>query len=420
MHGIGACSKALERLGIDLEIVDAVEIDKYAIASFNAIHGTNFEPQDITKWDKNYENIDIITHGSPCQDFSVAGKQAGGDKDSGTRSSLMYETIRIVEKIKPKYVLWENVKNVLSKKHRHNFDNYLEKMSELGYTNYYQVLNAKDYGIPQNRERVFTISILGNENYKFPIENNCNNKINRKYGLYNQATRWGVYDKNGLAPTLTASMGIGGGHIPMIENFEFPPQEELKLKLKDILEDEVDEKYYLDKEKIIKIQNSSFMQEKKRIQDKECCDTLLARDWKGPKCVQVGELDIKGHDCIKRVYLTHGISPTLTDIQGGNRQPKVKVERTPLKFLNRNQRNIKGDYSFCVDNCNTGGVKEIYEDNFRIRKLTPKECWRLMGFDDEDFEKAKLIPTSNTQLYKQAGNSIVVNVLEKIFKELLK
>ncbi len=366
--GIGACSKALERLGVDLEIIDAVEIDKYAIASFNAIHGTNFEPQDITKWDKNYENIDIITHGSPCQDFSVAGKQAGGDKDSGTRSSLMYETIRIVEKIRPKYVLWENVKNVLSKKHRHNFDNYLEKMTELGYTNYYQVLNAKDYGMCQNRERLFTISIR--------------NDINKK--------------------------------------FIFPEPQELKLKLKDILEDEVDEKYYLDKEKIIKIQNSSFMQEKKRIQNKEYCDTLLARDWKDPKCVQVGELDIKGHDCIKRVYSTDGISPTLTDMQGGNRQPKVKVERTPLKFLNRNQRNIKGEYSFCVDNCNTGGVKEIYEDNFRIRKLTPKECWRLMGFDDEDFEKAKSIPTSNTQLYKQAGNSIVVNVLEKIFKELLK
>ena len=165
--GIGACSKALERLGIDFEIVDSVGIDKYAVKSFNAIHNTNFEPQDICKWDKNVE-VDLIMHGSPCQDFSLAGKQAGGDKDSGTRSSLMYETIRIVEKLKPKYVVWENVKNLLSKKHRHNFDAYLETMEQLGYKNYYQVLNAKDYGIPQNRERVFTVSILGDENYKLP------------------------------------------------------------------------------------------------------------------------------------------------------------------------------------------------------------------------------------------------------------
>ena len=98
-------------------------------------------------------------HGSPCQDFSLAGKQAGGDKDSGTRSSLMYETIRIVEKLKPKYVLWENVKNVTGKKHRHNFDKYLVSLQQLGYNNYWQIMNAKDYGIPQNRARVFVLSI---------------------------------------------------------------------------------------------------------------------------------------------------------------------------------------------------------------------------------------------------------------------
>lgn len=190
--GIGACSKALERLGIDYEIADYVEIDKYAVKSFNAMHNTNFEPQDICNWDKKIE-VNLIMHGSPCQDFSLAGKQAGGDEGSGTRSSLMYETIRIVEKLKPKYVIWENVKNVISKKHKHNFDNYLSKMEELGYTNYWQVLNAKDYGIPQNRERVFTISIR--------------NDINK--------------------------------------GFTFPLKQELKLKLKDILENEVDEKYYL-------------------------------------------------------------------------------------------------------------------------------------------------------------------------------
>jgi DNA (cytosine-5)-methyltransferase 1 len=152
--GIGACSKALTNLGIPHKIVDAVEIDKYAIASFNAIHGTNFEPQDIREWDKDI-HCDLIMHGSPCQDFSVAGKNAGGDEGSGTRSSLLYESLRIIEKLRPKYVIWENVKNLLSAKHRHNFDAYLERMAELGYKNYYQVLNAKDFGVPQNRESFY-------------------------------------------------------------------------------------------------------------------------------------------------------------------------------------------------------------------------------------------------------------------------
>ena len=325
--GIGACTTALRRIGMDVEVADYVEIDKYAVASYNAINGTNFEPQDICTWDKNIE-VDLIMHGSPCQDFSVAGKQAGGDVGSGTRSSLMYETIRIVGKLRPKYVIWENVKNLLSAKHRHNFDAYLDTMKALGYINYYQVLNAKDYGIPQNRERVFTIS----------VRNDIDN------------------------------------------GYEFPKKQPLEIRLKNILENEVEEKFYLSDTQVLKIKNSNFMQEAKRIQEKDVCDTLLARDWKDPKCVQVGTLDIKGMDCIKRVYSDEGLSPTLTDMQGGNRQPKTMI-------------------------------------NNRIRKLTPKECWRLMGFSDESFEKAERV-NSNTQLYKQAGNSIVVNVLEAIFKRL--
>lgn len=189
--GIGACTKAFKKLGIPFHIADYVEIDKYAVASYNAINDTNFKPQDICTWDKDIK-VDLIMHGSPCQSFSLAGKQEGGDKGSGTRSSLMWETVRIVEKLKPKYVVWENVKNVISKKHKHNFDNYINSLNELGYTSYYQVLNAKDYGLPQNRERVFVISILGE-------------------------------------------------HKPYV----FPQKQELKLKLKDLLEDEVDSKYYL-------------------------------------------------------------------------------------------------------------------------------------------------------------------------------
>ena len=209
--GIGACSKALSRLGIDFEIVDYVEIDKYAVKSFNAIHGTNFEPQDITDWNKDIQ-VDLIMHGSPCQSFSIAGKQEGGDKDSGTKSSLMYETIRIVEKLKPRFVLWENVKNLLSKNHIHNFNNYLEELNRLGYNNYYKVLNAKDFGIPQNRERVFTVSIRKD------------------------------IDKG---------------------SFCFPEKQKLKLRVQDLLEDHVEDKYYLNDELLKHI-------EKTKKERKEC------------------------------------------------------------------------------------------------------------------------------------------------------
>lgn len=202
--GIGACSKALENLGIEHEIVDAVEIDKFAIKSFNAIHGTNFEPQDITKWNKKLD-VDLLMHGSPCQDFSIAGLGKGGDEGSGTRSSLMYETLRIVEKLKPKYVIWENVKNLLSQKHQHNFYAYQQAMIKLGYVNYYQVLNAKDYGVPQNRERVFTVSI-----------------------------REDLWDRQ---------------YLNFDKLFEFPEPFPLEKKLKDFLEENVDESYFLTEKK---------------------------------------------------------------------------------------------------------------------------------------------------------------------------
>ena len=285
--GIGACSKALTNLGIEHEIVDAVEIDKYAVQSFNAVHGTNFEPQDITKWDKDIE-CDLIMHGSPCQDFSVAGKGAGGDKDSGTRSSLMYETLRIVEKLKPKYVIWENVKNLLSKKHRHNFDAYLDAMYDLGYENNYKILNAKDYGIPQNRERVFTVSI-----------------------------RKDVY-----------------------KGFFFPAPQPLTKRLKDMLEDNVDEKYYLSDEQTAKIKFSKFNQERTRIQS-DVTQTLLGRDYKDPKCVQVAQIyggGVEPNPQAGRVYSNDGISPTMDTCSGGNRMPKI-VEPFIVASRGRNPAN---------------------------------------------------------------------------------
>ena len=405
--GIGACSKALTNLGIEHEIVDAVEIDKYAVQSFNAVHNTNFEPQDITKWDKDIE-CDLIMHGSPCQDFSLAGKQAGGDKDSGTRSSLMYETLRIVEKLKPKYVIWENVKNLLSKKHRHNFDAYLEAMEKLGYRNYYQVLNAKDYGVPQNRERVFTVSIRGNQHFEFP------------------------------KPTV------------------------LDKRLKDVLEEKVDEKYYLTDEQTKRLRESSFNQQKARENGPDSVvPTLCARDYKDPQCVRIGGLydSEKTKHQAGSVYDPEGVCATLSTMQGGNQEPIIVEDfyksRAPreysemsptlrsdrvglkvkIKVANKQGYDLASDgdgidLSYPSSTTRRGrvghGISKTLPtadlqgvlDGTRIRKLTPKECWRLMGFDDESFDKAAKV-NSNSQLYKQAGNSIVVNVLEAILRNLL-
>ena len=489
--GIGACSSAFSRLGIKYEIADYVEIDKYAVKSYNAIHGTNFQPQDITTWDKNIE-VDLIMHGSPCQDFSLAGKQAGGDEGSGTRSSLMYETIRIVKKLKPKYVIWENVKNLISKKHRHNFDAYLETMSSLGYTNYYQVLNAKDYGIPQNRERVFTISILGNDTYEFPKENKQECEvINPLQGISGKSWQFeqNVYSENSILRSLKA--GGGSGNIPkVIEHFEFPPKQELKLKLKDMLEDNVDEKYYLSDEQVNAIKYSNYNQNKRRIQEKEYADTLYARDWKDTKCIQVnrkyGIFDTeKSTHQAGSVYDENGLSPTLDTMQGGYRQPCIEVKNNTQKgyleayegdgvytnvstkrgtvqkdmiqtlttfqdkgvvvkedktFIEKHYDNFKNKNGYIPEMFNPYNESEIKEvaptqstqcgsttssatvlkhEGLRIRKLTPKECWRLMGFTDEEFNCAAKV-NSNTQLYKQAGNSIVVDVLVKIFTNLFK
>ena len=415
--GIGALTKAFKRTGIPHEVVEYVEIDKYAVASYNAMNGTNFEPQDICKWDKDIE-IDFLMHGSPCQDFSLAGLQAGGDEGSGTRSSLMYETIRIVEKLRPKYVVWENVKNLISKKHRHNFDAYLEKMSQLGYTNYWQVLNAKDYGIPQNRERVFTVSILGNENYEFPKENiqECE-VINPLQGISGKSWQFeqNVYSENSILRSLKA--GGGSGNIPkVIEHFEFPPKQELKLKLKDMLEDEVDEKYYLSYKMInycmgVNQKESKFPRKERFLQslnttnNKNIATTISTnagnrpvdnfiidnRNMKEKLCDYLLENNmVKENDVIRHSYSTSRMKEWETrNIEKNNEVPTLDTR------------------------CDCLGVVQ----NTRIRKLTPKECWRLMGFDDESFEKAVQV-NSNSQLYKQAGNSIVVDVLVAIILSL--
>lgn len=198
--GIGSQAAALERLGVPFIHHRVVEWDKYCIKSYNAVHGTNFEPMDITKVhadDLGITETDkycyILCYSFPCQDLSLAGKQAGMQKGSGTRSGLLWEVERILDECRelPQVLLMENVPQVIGTKNIADFQAWRSKLESLGYSNYVQLLNAKNYGIPQNRNRCFMVSILGEYHYSFPQ--------------------------------------------PI----------ELKLKLKDMLEDKVDEKYYL-------------------------------------------------------------------------------------------------------------------------------------------------------------------------------
>ena len=203
-----------------------------------------------------------------------------------------------------------------------------------------------------------------------------------------------------------------------ISDYEFPQKQELKLRLKDMLEDEVDEKYYLSEQQIENIKKSTFHQNNRRIQEKEYCDTLCARDWKDPKCVQVATLPYFSYESDGRVYSPSGISPCLRA-----KEPNQKIDEDDKIIIASTQEHATISTDGVVPTLTSamgqgGGHVPMHNYDLRIRKLTPRECWRLMGFTDEEFEKAEKV-NSNSQLYKQAGNSICVPVLIAILNNLL-
>lgn len=173
--GIGAFEKALTNIKVPYDIVNYCEIDKNTAKCYSVIHNVPESKNlvDITKVDEKKldKDIDLIVHGSPCQDYSLAGKEKGGDEGSGTRSSLLWESVRIIKEVKPKYIVWENVKNVLGPKHIHNFQKYLDTLEKEGYKNYYKVLNAKNFKLPQSRERIFVVSIRKDIKNDFDFKN---------------------------------------------------------------------------------------------------------------------------------------------------------------------------------------------------------------------------------------------------------
>jgi DNA (cytosine-5)-methyltransferase 1 len=387
--GIGSQAKALKNIGANFEHYRICEFDKYAVLSYNAVHGTNFETSDITKItadDLGIVDTDkftyLLTYSFPCQDLSNAGKGLGMEKGSGTRSGLLWEVERLLDECKelPQVLLMENVPAVVGKKNKEVFYMWTDKLESLGYKNKWEILNAKDFGIPQNRERCFMVSILGDYFYEFPKT------------------------------------------IP------------LTLRLKDMLETTVEEKYYLSKKGI-----EYFKKKINDFSDKRCeyISPYILSNNHGAFC---GEIK----DCTIHPTLTTDTAPSwkhllLESLSKYELSEKMKryINSYDDKYkvndgnlvLNRDiavakttrEGSTRADASdyISLELSNNINIAKMDCTPYRIRKLTPKECWRLMGFEDTDIDRAILIGMSNAQLYKQAGNSIVVQVLEQIFKEML-
>ena len=434
--GVGSPEMALRNLGIDHTITFACEIDKYARETYLANHDCETMYQDMTteSWEGEKYYSDLFIGGIPCQSFSLAGKRLG---ELDPRGLLFFDFLRYVKNQQPKYFIIENVKGLLSDNGGETFQNWIHLLGQsvngnafffphedsLMYNLHWQVLNTKDYGLPQNRERVFLVGI-----------------------------------RNDLP-----------------NSFVFPKGVPLKLRLKDILEYEVEEKYYLSDASINKVLTSDFNQERSRLQEKNVCDTLLSRDYKDPKCVKVKSATKCGYE-----IATEGDSINLSNINSETRRGRVgkQVAQTLDTACNQsvmigamrgrnpenpNDRSKGGNYqqtleinengtsnclstvqkdnlvvikpvqigqsektfaaqngtligkenqeAFCIRASQPNGVT----DGFRIRKLTVRECARLQGFP-ESFDLSKV---SNSQGYKQMGNTISVNVIQAILKNLL-
>lgn len=448
--GIGAQVSALQRLGIPYKIIHTSDIDKDAVLSYAAVHcgltdemintytnyptreqmaqeltqinlGYDFKENKPYNWFKylnrktkyierywlacklsnnigdiskiqNLDYADFWTYSFPCQSISVAGRQEGIVQGK-TRSGLLYEVQRLLGIAKdnntlPKYLMLENVKNLVGKRFRPQFDEWIKWLDELGFNTYYQILNAKDYGIPQNRERVFAVSI------RKDIDNG---------------------------------------------SFTFPKPFDNGVRLINILENEVEGKYYLNKNivsRFITSKNSKGTllfdscqvgREGKSREYNNFATTLTSRDYKDPRlvnqticCTQIQPIDksinntreIEYANCIT-AREDRGISNRKAEGTAIIQKPHVfnkgsMFENCPSITASSWQEN---------NYVQTKNDASVVGENIRIRKLTPKECWKLMGFTDEQFTKAQSV-CSDSQLYKQAGNSIVVNVLYYIFANL--
>lgn len=328
------------------KLINFCEFDKYATKSYCAIYGVDeiLNLGDITKVnEKEIEDFTMMTWGFPCTDISVAGRQIGFEDKNGdkTRSGLYYEGMRILKEKKPKISIIENVKNLTSKKFKAEFEQIISDLNECGYNTYWKIIDSKNFGIPQHRERIFIVSIrkdIDNGKFKFPT---------------------------------------GLDSIP---------------KIKDILEEDIGDKYnVLESKKLQFFENENYNVN----MDKHCVGTCHPRN------------DLS-YATRNRVYSEENVSPTLS----------ATMYKDPPKIIRKKLINVLEDNTEFGQQANLRLKKII--NQYQIRTFTPLETWRLMGFKDEDFYKAKESGVSNTQLYKQAGNSIVVDVLFYIYIEIYK
>lgn len=434
--GVGSQRMALRNLGIEHEVVGIFEIDKYALSSYEAIHGECPNLGDISKIEiEGVPEHDLFTYSFPCQDISIAGKQASLEEGSGTRSSLLWECKRIIEGKKPKFLLLENVKNLVGKKHRPYFEKWLNYLESQGYNNYWEVLNAKDYGVPQNRERVFVVSILKEYDTGFRFESGFDSGIRLRHILEDSVDEKYYINTERASVLIDKLMEAGylkGNITPCDSTIMKPKSLEVANCITARYDAGIQNKQSIGvavvEKTIVGVIGST--QKNDYVGNGELCSTLTSAMGQGGGHIpmvasRLGGLfdDEKGKHQAGSVWNSNGICPTLDTMQGGYRQPCILDKGANIEVVGRLEH--EGWYDIEKRVYSTEGISPTIEphnrgkylDKYRVRKLTPKECWRLMGFLDEDFERASKV-CSNTQLYKQAGNSIVVKVLESIFRSM--
>lgn len=451
--GIGGFRLGMERAGH--KCVGYVEIDKFARKSYQAIHDTEGEwtREDITKvtdeeWRELRGTVDVICGGFPCQAFSIAGKRLGFEE---TRGTLFFEIARAAKQIQPRLLFLENVKGLLSHNKGETFATILTTLDELGYDAEWRVLNSKDFGVPQNRERVFIIGHLrgtgGREIFPLGGENRTFNKndikaINdskkvREQLKFDSLNRF--YDVSGIAPCLDTMQG--GGREPKIAIPVLTPGREEKRQNGRRFKDAGEEMFTLTVQDVhdvlipiceatkrgyalakpfdsvnLAMPNSNTRRGRVGDQIANTLDTIantLDTSCNQGVVVPVGNVNPSGQGMNGKVYSDEGICPTLTTNKGEGL--KVAIIQKSRGF----NQGGKHDIAPTLSSSSWQENNLLQEGNFRIRKLTPRECWRLQGFPDWAFDRAAEV-NSNSQLYKQAGNSVTVNVIEniaKLFKE---
>ena len=391
--GVGAFNQALSRLGIEHEHIFACDWDKYARITYVHNYGEpKYYPKDVYDREVPSESLDIYMTSPPCQSFSLAGKREGKNSDKGI---LFFNSHEFIQKNKPRFFIFENVKGLLSDDEGKTFQEWVNMLGgksvnglpvlfpyedSVPYHIYWQVLNSKKHGVPQNRERVFIVGIRDDED----------------------------------------------------NQFQFPKEEHLTTRLKDVLESEVDEKYFLSERALDYLFSDSKSQSANTLQEGNTCKTLMAGDYKCPPTIKIKSGTKKGYDeATENDSINFGFASSET------RRGRVgkEVAQTLDTQCNqgvivggkwndfKNENGEKKGFEPLIDGCsptllararNDGSGMAAVSDGYKIRRLTPRECFRLQDFPDTfDFSCV-----SDSQAYKQAGNSITVRVLEKILRQL--